>query len=65
MVRAGTKFEKIKQKIGDVHPYNVLINDDGQIKLISKCSIPGELTNFDKAVEEKNAKVFLGNRLLI
>jgi len=53
MVRAGTKFEKIKQKIGDVHPYNVLINDDGQIKLISKCSIPGELTNFDRIVEDK------------
>ena len=46
MVRAGTKFEKSKKKIGDVHPFNILINDDGQIKLISRCSIPGENTNF-------------------
>lgn len=59
MVRAGTKFEKLQQKIGDVHPFNILINDDGQIKLISKYSIPGEKTNFEKAVEDKKAKVFL------
>ena len=60
MVRAGTKFEKMKQKIGDVHPFNILINDDGQIKLISKHSLPGEKTNFEKAVEDKKAKIYLG-----
>ena len=63
MVRAGSKFEKIKSKIGDVHPFNVLINDDGQIKLLSSCSMPGEITNFDKIVEDKQAKVYLGNVL--
>lgn len=41
MVRAASKFEKNKSKIGDVHPFNVLINDDGQIKLLSVCSMPG------------------------
>lgn len=40
IIRAGNKFERINQKIGDVSPHNVIINDDGQIKVISICSIP-------------------------
>lgn len=40
IIRAGNKFEKLKKKIGDVSPYNILINDDGQIKVLSTCSIP-------------------------
>jgi hypothetical protein len=46
MIRAGNKFERIKRKIGNMHPNNILINDDGQIKIIATCSIPGELDNF-------------------
>ena len=60
MVRAANKFERIKSKIGDVHPANILINDDGQVKMISTCSLPNEQNNFEKAVEHKDAKVFLG-----
>ena len=48
MARAGSKFEKYHKKIGDVHPSNILINDDGLIKLISTCSMPDEISNFDK-----------------
>jgi len=44
-----------------MRPNNVIINDDGQIKVISTCSIPGELTNFEKVVENINESVFLGN----
>lgn len=65
IVRAGFKFEKIKKKIGDVNPHNILINDDGQIKVLSTVSLPNELNNFEKIVEDRNAKVFLGNLSLI
>lgn len=64
IIRAGNKFEKIKKKIGDVNPHNVLINDDGQIKVLSTVSLPGELDNFQKAVE-KDIHVYLGNRSFI
>lgn len=40
IIRAGYKFEKIKKKIGDVNPHNILINDDGQIKVLSTVSLP-------------------------
>ena len=65
IVRAGFKFEKIKKKIGDVNPHNILINDDGQVKVLSTVSLPNELNNFEKIVEDRNAKVFLGNLSLI
>lgn len=39
-IRAGNKFEKIGKKIGDMKPKNVIINDDGMIKVISTCSLP-------------------------
>lgn len=64
-IRAGNKFEKINKKIGDMRPNNVIINDDGQIKVISTCSIPGETTNFEKVVESINESVFLGKIWLI
>ena len=60
IVRAGYKFEKIKKKIGDVNPHNILINDDGQIKVLSTISLPNELDNFQKVVEDQKAKVYLG-----
>ena len=65
IVRAGHKFEKIKKKVGDVRPYNILINEDGQIKVLSVVSLPNELNNFQKAVEDKNAKVYLGSKFIM
>lgn len=41
LVRAGNKFEILKQKIGDIHPNNILINEDGQTAIISTISLPG------------------------
>lgn len=60
IIRAGNKFEKIGKKIGDVNPHNVVINDDGQIKVICTCSLPNEPDNFQRIVEDKNSKVYLG-----
>jgi hypothetical protein len=64
-VRAGNKFEKINKKVGDISLHNVIINDDGQIKVVSTCSIPNELNNFQKVVEDINAKVYLGKLFFI
>lgn len=34
--------------MGNIHPRNILINESGQIKIISTCSIPGESNNYDR-----------------
>jgi len=47
IVRAGNKFELLKKKIGNIHPRNILINESGQIKIISSISLPGELNNYE------------------
>lgn len=60
MIRAGNKFERIKKKIGNMHPNNILINDDGQIKIIATCSIPGEIDNFELMTENHEGLAFLG-----
>lgn len=51
IVRAGSKFEHLKKKIGNVHPQNILINESGQIKIISTVSLPGEISNYDYILE--------------
>jgi RIO-like serine/threonine protein kinase len=51
--------------VGDISPHNVVINDNGQIKVIATCSLPNELNNFQKVVEDTNAKVYLGIAWLI
>lgn len=50
MIRAANKFEKMNKKIGDINPLNVVINDDGQIRLIGLCSLPEEVDNYQKIV---------------
>lgn len=54
IVRAGQKFEHLRRKIGNVHPSNILINESGQIKIISTCSLPGEQNNYDTLLEAQN-----------
>jgi RIO-like serine/threonine protein kinase len=63
ITRAGSKFEKIGKKVGDISPHNVLINDNGLIKVISTCSIPNELNNFQKVVEDIHTPVYLGTSI--
>jgi serine/threonine protein kinase len=54
IVRAGQKFEHLRRKIGNVHPSNILINESGQIKIISTCSLPGELNSYEYLLESQN-----------
>jgi hypothetical protein len=30
----------MKKKVGNIHPNNILINDDGQIKIVCSSSLP-------------------------
>lgn len=60
LVRAGNKFELLKQKIGDIHPNNILINEDGQTAIISRLSLPDQPDNFHRYIEDRKAEVFLG-----
>ena len=53
IVRAGNKFELLKKKIGNIHPRNILINESGQIKIISSISLPGELNNYETLLESQ------------
>lgn len=46
-------FSKIDSKIGDVRPYNIFINEEGQIKIANLFSWPYERNNFDKTAFEK------------
>jgi hypothetical protein len=41
IARAGKEYEKHDRKIGDIQPGNIVINEDGQIKIISVDSWPG------------------------
>ena len=60
LVRAGAKFERSHSKVGDVHPRNILINNDGLIKVMSTLSLPSETTNYEKYIDNPHEKVFLG-----
>lgn len=60
IVRAGKEYEKHDRKIGDVQPHNIVINEDGQTKIISVDSWPGQQSNYDKIVESRFTKAFLG-----
>jgi hypothetical protein len=51
IARVGRQFERGNTKIGDIRPDNVLMNQDGHIKLFCLASAPNELSGFNKAYE--------------
>lgn len=51
IARVGRQFERGNIKIGDVRPKNVLMNQDGHIKLYCLASAPHEQSGFTKAYE--------------
>jgi hypothetical protein len=40
LIEAATVFEKKNKKLGDIHPSNCLLNENGQFKIISSLSMP-------------------------
>jgi hypothetical protein len=64
IVRAGKEYEKYDRKIGDVQPSNIVINEDGQTKIISMDSWPGQEDNFEKVAASRQNKAFLGKNYL-
>lgn len=38
----GAAFHKNNEKVGDIRPYNILLDKNGHLKIITKYSWPGE-----------------------
>jgi hypothetical protein len=49
-----------EQKIGDIRPKNILLNDMGKIKLINKWSWPGEGSGLEKLLNSTGDKCYVG-----
>jgi serine/threonine protein kinase len=54
LLEAGRVLHGRGEKVGDVQPGNVFINDNGQAKVACQHSWPHELENYQKTVFEKN-----------
>ena len=39
-------------RIGDIRPKNILLNQNGTIKIITRMSWPGELSGFEKVYND-------------
>jgi hypothetical protein len=59
LVALGQHFEKMCQKVGDIHPSNIVFNEMGFMKVIGDKSIPMEKNNFEKICESQLADVYL------
>ena len=46
LVLLGKKFEEKKEKIGNVHTRNIVMNERGLVKVIGTISLPKEVDNF-------------------
>ena len=55
IIRAANKFEKLGKKVGDITPNNILVDEDGFIRVISTISIPHELDNYQKKVQDNKS----------
>ena len=59
LVQAGVLYEGKNKKIGDLHPSNIIVTPQGHVRILSVHSLPGQLNNFQKIVEEIKADVYL------
>ena len=53
LVSTARDFHNKNLKVGDIRPDNIFINEDGQIKMGTQFSWPGEQLNFTKTLYEK------------
>lgn len=49
----SSKFHKKGEKLGDIRPKNIFINEEGKIKVATKYSWPREIPNFEKTFFDK------------
>ena len=47
------KFHRKTEKMGDVRPKNIFVNEDGKVKVATKYSWPREISNYEKAFFDK------------
>lgn len=60
LVKVGAVYERRGSKLGDMHPNNVVVTPKGFIRVITVDSLPLELDNFQKILEEIKTDVYLG-----
>ena len=48
LLTVGNSIHSENQKIGDVRPQNVFINEEGQVKIATNYSWPSEQNNYAK-----------------
>jgi serine/threonine protein kinase len=53
LLSASSTYHKQDRKVGDIRPDNIFINEDGQVKVASVDSWPGEKSNYEKSFYEK------------
>jgi serine/threonine protein kinase len=53
IIQAGGAFHSAGIKIGDIRPQNVFISPEGQVRVATQFTWPGEQTNYLKTVFEK------------
>ena len=53
IISAAESFHAKGEKIGDIRPQNVFISPEGQVRVATQHSWPGEQTNYLKAIFEK------------
>ncbi len=53
-------YEGRNEKLGDLHPNNIVVTPQGFVRVVTRDSFPLEATNFEKIVEEIKADVYLG-----
>jgi len=53
LINAAKDFHNQGIKVGDIRPANIFINEDGQVKMATQYSWPGEQLNYSKTFYEK------------
>jgi len=50
MILAGNTFHAKNMKLGDIRPQNIFISPEGQVRVATQYTWPGEQTNYQKTV---------------
>ena len=57
-------FHIRKVKVGDIRPENVLMNSEGEVKVLSQYSYPYGQTNYEKCIANREMVTYLGMLLV-